>query len=105
MGLDCSTWGTQAKQQLVCLESFLIHQALEERVLCVLVELDADLGPEFVGEVVQKTASGDGHEECGGLLFDSDFGDGDRVRNHLDRSTKVQRTDDDHATLGTALEK
>lgn len=28
---------------------FLIHQALEERVLRVLVELDADLGPEFIG--------------------------------------------------------
>lgn len=84
---------------------YLIQQALEECVLRVLVELNADLGPEFVGQVVEKTTGGDGHQECGGLFFDRDLCYGDWVGNHLDRSAEVQRADDDHATLGTAFEQ
>jgi len=48
-----------------------LHQRFEDRVGRVLVELDLDLGPQLVGQVVELPACRDGHEERLRLLVDA----------------------------------
>lgn len=60
--------------------SMSLDQGLEDSVGGVLVELDVDLGPHVVREVVELTAGGDGHEERGGLLVHGDLRQGYGIR-------------------------
>jgi hypothetical protein len=62
----------------------LLHQRLEYRVGRVFVELYADPGPEIIRQVVQLPAGGHWHQQGLRLFVDGEFGNPDRVRDHLD---------------------
>ena len=87
--------------------------------MCELLGLSSNL-PATVSVSIGTLA---GHGKVGGSLNDGwgvaycestdvrlikdsqPAGDSDWVRYHLDRSAEIQRTDDNHATLGTAFEE
>jgi len=60
--------------------SMSLHQRLKDGVGGVLVELDVDLGPHVIREVVELTTGGDGHEERGGFLVHGDLRQGYGIR-------------------------
>ena len=58
----------------------LLNQRLQNRVRGLFVKLNVQLRPEVVGEILELSAGSDGHQQGGGLLVDSDLGQGDGVR-------------------------
>jgi biotin carboxyl carrier protein len=62
----------------------LFVECFENCISTVLVELDANLGPKLVGQIIELTSSRDGHEQSVRLLVDRQFGDSHRIRDHLD---------------------
>ena len=83
----------------------LLDQRLEDRIRSLGIELDVDFRPEIVRKVVEGSPCRHGHEERCGLFVDGEFGDGDRVRNHLDGPAEVERSDEDRAAAGAPLQK
>ncbi len=73
---------------------FLLHERLKHRIRGVFIKLDADAGPEVVGQFVQLPASGNGHQQGLRLLIDGEFGDLNRLGDEVDRAAQVQRDDD-----------
>jgi len=75
----------------------LVQKRLEHAIRSVPVELDAHFGPQFVGKLIELATRRDGHQQRLGLLVDSQFSDADCVRDHLDRTTEIQCSDDDRS--------
>ena len=61
----------------------LLDERLEHGVGAVRVELDADLGPKFVGQIVQLPPRRNRHYERLGLLVDGEFRNANGIRNRL----------------------
>src|SRR6056297_2941721 len=69
-----------------------IFQGLEGSISRIAIELDEDLRPDFVREVVQLPAHGDGQEQRLRLLFHSQLGNATCVRKRLRGAAERERT-------------
>ena len=58
-----------------------------------------------IWEIVQLASRGYGHQECCGLLLDRGLCNCDCVWNHLDRSAKIQRTNDDQPAFRASFQE
>jgi hypothetical protein len=53
--------------------SILILQRLEDRVCRIAVELDIELRPNIIGQLVQLTPCRNGHQNCSRTFLDREF--------------------------------